>query len=72
MAEIEALEKELSSISYQKQEINPDVFIVNTCSVTHKAEREARKYICGLKRSLPKVKIVVTGFRLEVSECVKI
>ncbi len=39
----------------------PDVIIVNTCSVTHIAERKARTLIRHLKRIYPNAKIVVTG-----------
>ena len=60
-AEIEALESALSTLGYTKDENNPKIFIINTCSVTHKAEREAQKYIHSLKRRVPKTKIVVTG-----------
>lgn len=39
----------------------PDVIIVNTCSVTHIAERKARTLIRHLKRIYPNAKIIVTG-----------
>ena len=40
---------------------NPGIFIINTCSVTNKAEREARQLIYQTKKNLPDTKIVVTG-----------
>jgi len=39
----------------------PDVIIVNTCSVTHIAERKARTLIRHLLRTYPKARIIVTG-----------
>ncbi len=38
-----------------------DVVIVNTCSVTAEADREARAYIRRARRTNPEAKIVVTG-----------
>ncbi|QQS43611.1 MiaB/RimO family radical SAM methylthiotransferase [Candidatus Roizmanbacteria bacterium] len=60
-AEMEALDRELMQKGYEKQSKQPDIYILNTCSVTHKAEREARKHIYNLKRQFPDTKIVVTG-----------
>jgi threonylcarbamoyladenosine tRNA methylthiotransferase MtaB len=39
----------------------PDVIIVNTCSVTHIAERKARTLIRHLLRTYPNARIIVTG-----------
>lgn len=39
----------------------PDVIIVNTCSVTHTAERKARTLIRHLMKTYPNAKIIVTG-----------
>ncbi len=39
----------------------PDVVVVNTCSVTAEADRDARAYIRRVQRGNPKVRIVVTG-----------
>jgi len=60
-AEIEALDRELMQKGYEKQAQKPDIYILNTCSVTQKAEREARKHIYNLKRQFPDTKVVVTG-----------
>jgi len=40
---------------------SPDIIIVNTCAVTHIAERKARTLIRHLLRSHPDSKLVVTG-----------
>ena len=60
-AEKEALDKKMIEAGFSFSEKNPDIFIVNTCAVTHKAEREARNLIYQIKRKNPKTKIVVTG-----------
>ena len=39
----------------------PDVVVVNTCSVTAEAERDARAYIRRVQRGNPNARIVVTG-----------
>lgn len=60
-AEKEALDLELSKAGLTYVESNPDVYIINTCSVTHKAEREARQHINQIRKKYPKTKLVVTG-----------
>jgi threonylcarbamoyladenosine tRNA methylthiotransferase MtaB len=39
----------------------PDVVVVNTCSVTAEADRDARAYIRRIQRGNPHARIVVTG-----------
>jgi threonylcarbamoyladenosine tRNA methylthiotransferase MtaB len=60
-AEKEALDKKMIEAGFYFAEKNPDIFIVNTCAITHKAEREARNLIYQIKRKNPKTKIVITG-----------
>lgn len=60
-AEKEALDRELSGLGYQWNAEDPEVYIINSCSVTHKAEREARQLIYQVKKKYPDTKIVVTG-----------
>ena len=60
-AEKEMLNRQLSAVNYQYSENNPSIYIINTCAVTQKAEREARQLIYQTKRKWPKTKIVVTG-----------
>ena len=38
-----------------------DLYIVNTCTVTHHADRESRRLVGSLHRKNPQAKIVVTG-----------
>lgn len=55
------LDRQLSTIGFRYTEGNPSIYIINTCAVTAKAEREARQFIYQLKRKFPKTKIIVTG-----------
>lgn len=61
LAEKEALDRALLAKGYSKQEGETDLYILNTCSVTHKAEREAKQHIYRIKRLYPNIKVVVTG-----------
>jgi len=45
----------------------PDLIVVNTCSVTHIAERKARTLIRHLLNTYPEAKIIVTGCYAERS-----
>ncbi|MDR1487501.1 MAG: tRNA (N(6)-L-threonylcarbamoyladenosine(37)-C(2))-methylthiotransferase MtaB [Deltaproteobacteria bacterium] len=57
-----AMSQMLSSIGYEMVDaVDADLVIVNTCTVTHKADGEAVSIIKRLKRSNPKVNIVGTG-----------
>ena len=60
-AEKESLDRALVAKGYINRENGADLYILNTCSVTHKAEREAKQHIYQIRRSYPKTKIVVTG-----------
>ena len=44
-----------------------DIYIIDTCTVTHKADAEARNYINKAKRSNPNGVVVVTGCYAQVS-----
>lgn len=44
-----------------------DLYVVNTCAVTHRAEAEARKMIRRLKRLNPQARIIVTGCYAQTS-----
>lgn len=60
-AEKEEVDRKLVGLGFVQDEADADIFIINTCSVTNKAEREARQLIYKLKREKPKSKLVVTG-----------
>ncbi len=44
-----------------------DIYLIDTCTVTHKADSEARNYIYRAKRSNPDAVVVVTGCYAQVS-----
>lgn len=60
-AEKEEIDRKMSLNGFVFDFEKPDIFIINTCSVTHKAEREARQLIYQTKKKLPEAKIVITG-----------
>lgn len=60
-AEKEALDRELFAQGYIFDQKNPQIYIINTCSVTHKAEREAKQMVYQVRSQFPQTKIVVTG-----------
>jgi len=60
-AEKEALDKKMLDAGFSFNKNRPNIFIINTCAVTHKAEREARNLIYQIKRKNPQTKIVITG-----------
>lgn len=60
-AEKEELDNQLSVIGFRYSENNPAVYIINTCAVTKKAEREARQFIYQTRKKFPKAKIIITG-----------
>lgn len=60
-AEKEVLDKQMINEGFVFDEKNPEVYIINTCAVTHKAEREARNLIYQIKKKFPQTKIVITG-----------
>jgi len=60
-AEKVALDKQLQDLGFIWTEHNPDFYIINSCAVTGKAEREVRQHIYQIKKKFPKSKIIVTG-----------
>lgn len=60
-AEKIAIDQELLKNGFFYTSEKPDLFILNTCTVTHKADRESRQIIYKIKKKFPQVKIVVTG-----------
>jgi len=44
-----------------------DIYVIDTCTVTHKADSEARNYIYRAKRNNPQALVVVTGCYAQVS-----
>lgn len=60
-AEKEELDSRLIKAGFSFSQVNPAVYIINTCAVTAKAEREARQLIYQVRKNYPGTKLVVTG-----------
>lgn len=60
-AEKEELDSQLLKLGFSYSPDGPSLFIINSCAVTDKAEREVRQLIYQTRKKNPKAKIVVTG-----------
>jgi threonylcarbamoyladenosine tRNA methylthiotransferase MtaB len=60
-------ETEIIKQKASKAELGDDVFILNTCSVTLEAEKDAIKKIRKIKKENPDAKILVTGCGAQVN-----
>jgi len=61
-AESETLSRQLSQAGYQVTGGNKaDICILNTCTVTHIADRKARRWLRLMRRENPKALIIATG-----------
>ena len=61
-------ESEVSKAILEKMHPNEDVVIINTCSVTHEAERQSRQAVRKAIRENKDAKIIVTGCAAKTSE----
>jgi threonylcarbamoyladenosine tRNA methylthiotransferase MtaB len=61
--ESQAMREILSRAGFREcsRERSADIFIINTCTVTHQADKEARYIISQFHKLNPKARIVVTG-----------
>jgi len=59
--ETQGVREQFAPKAYQEVEENADIYVINTCTVTHGADREARALIRACRRENPHAKIVVTG-----------
>lgn len=60
-AERAAMDRQMIREGFLQDKLFPDIYIINSCAVTAKAEREARQLVLRLKRDNPKIKVVFTG-----------
>lgn len=62
-AETSAIGRQLSSLGYQKVDFfeKPDVFLINTCSVTENADRECRTIVNRALQVNPAAIVAITG-----------
>lgn len=59
--EISALTSRLQELGYKEDNDNPDVAIINTCSVTATADQKSRQHIRKLINNYPNAVVVVMG-----------
>jgi len=61
--ETEKMAAELRPFGFTRTSDNEaaDLFLINTCTVTHRADRDCRSYIRRIVRQNPKARIVVAG-----------
>ena len=60
-AEKEEIDRQMIKSGFKFEANKPDIYIINTCSITQKAEREARQHIYQVKKQFPNTKVVITG-----------
>lgn len=60
-AEKVVMDKKLLELGFVWSDDAPDFYIINSCAVTGKAEREVRQHIYQTRKKFPNTKIVVTG-----------
>ena len=59
--EISALTSRLQELGYKEDNVNPDIAIINTCSVTATADQKSRQHIRKLINNYPNAVVVVMG-----------
>jgi threonylcarbamoyladenosine tRNA methylthiotransferase MtaB len=60
-AETFSLSDDLINSGLIENLLKPDFYIINSCAVTGKAEKEVRQYLHQLRNKFPRTKIVLTG-----------
>jgi len=60
-AEKQQMDSQLLKGGFVWTETNPSVYIINSCAVTGKAEREVRQHIYQIRKKYPKTIILTTG-----------
>ena len=51
----------LSDFKLSMDELNSDIIVVNSCTVTNGADSSVRNYISSIKRKNPNAKIILAG-----------
>ncbi|MBD0333350.1 MAG: hypothetical protein ICV66_11915 [Chitinophagaceae bacterium] len=62
-SETSTLSRQLEADGFLKKEFEdePDVYVINTCSVTENADKECRQLVRRIQRKAPQSLVVVTG-----------
>lgn len=68
-ADSEAISEQMSAAGFVQREFNEaaDIYIVNTCTVTHLGDRSSRSMISQARRRQPQALLVVTGCYAELN-----
>src|SRR5258708_25986443 len=68
-ADSEAISEQMSAAGYVQRDFSEsaDVYIVNTCTVTHLGDRSSRQMISQARRRYPEALLVVTGCYAEMN-----
>ncbi|HEY6408248.1 MAG TPA: tRNA (N(6)-L-threonylcarbamoyladenosine(37)-C(2))-methylthiotransferase MtaB [Ktedonobacteraceae bacterium] len=68
-ADSEAISEQMSTAGFEQRDFNEvaDVYIVNTCTVTHLGDRSSRSAISQARRRHPDALLVVTGCYAEMN-----
>ncbi len=68
-ADSEAISEQMSTAGFEQRDFNEvaDVYIVNTCTVTHLGDRSSRSAISQARRRHPDALLVVTGCYAELN-----
>ena len=62
-SETSAMERMLENDGFAKKNFDEvaDVYVINTCSVTHNADKECRQLVRRIQRKSPEATVVITG-----------
>ena len=68
-ADSEAISEQMSAAGFAQRDFNDraDIYIVNTCTVTHLGDRSSRSMISQARRRHPGALLVVTGCYAEAN-----
>src|SRR5438105_6303803 len=68
-ADSEAIGEQMSAAGFAQRDFNEiaDIYIVNTCTVTHLGDRSSRQLISQARRRHPSALLVVTGCYAELN-----
>src|SRR5579862_5596860 len=68
-ADSEAISEQMSTAGFEQRDFNDvaDIYIVNTCTVTHMGDRSSRQLISQARRRHPDALLVVTGCYAELN-----
>ena len=56
----------MNKSGYKLTEENPDIYIVNTCTVTNEADKKDRKLIHHIRETYPDTILVVIGAKINL------